>query len=200
MERPLRLNFQVSSERIEILKQEKAFVELVEGKKKAKDIEEGQTLQQDILRVLATCDNTLYKNREKFMQMFDATFADLSLNAPLLKTIVGALSIQDETADICTNKKGNPEPDTSLRDTENVPLGEDVYAYFDREVKPYVADAWIDETSCDHKDKKVGIVGYEIPLTRYFYTYQPPRPLETIEGEIEEVENELLELLKGLTK
>lgn len=198
IERPLRLNFQVSPERIEVLKLESAFADLVVEKKKPAQIEEGQKQQQEILDILATCDKKLYKNREAFLEMFEEKFKLLKLKPPLKKAILSALSEQDETADICTDSKGNPEADSNLRDTENVPLGEDIYAYFDREVKPYVPDAWIDEDKKDAKDKQVGIVGYEIPLTRYFYTYQPPRPLEKIEGEIEEIENELLTLLKSL--
>jgi type I restriction enzyme M protein len=62
-------------------------------------------------------------------------------------------------------QQGNPEPDSDLRDTENVPLKEDTHEYFEREVKPHVPDAWIDES----KTK----IGYEIPFTRHFYKYQP---------------------------
>ncbi|PIR03948.1 MAG: restriction endonuclease subunit M [Candidatus Magasanikbacteria bacterium CG11_big_fil_rev_8_21_14_0_20_39_34] len=197
VDRPLRLNFQVSPERVEAIKLESQFAKLSEGKNQKK-IEEGTALQQSIFDTLAAFDDTLYKNRDEFMKIFDEKFKDMKLGAPLKKAILNALSEQDETAGICTDNKGNPEADSNLRDTENVPLGEDIYEYFEREVKPYVPDAWIDEKKRDAKDKQVGIVGYEIPLTRYFYTYEPPRALEDIEGEIEEVENELLTLLKSL--
>lgn len=80
-------------------------------------------------------------------------------------------------------KKGKPVADTSLRDTENVPLKEDIKAYFEREVIPFVPDAWIDE--------KKSKVGYEIPFTRYFYKYEAPRPSEEIMVEIMELEKEL---------
>lgn len=89
-------------------------------------------------------------------------------------------------------KKGQLEPDTSLRDTENVPLTEDIYAYFDREVKPHVPDAWIDE----EKTK----VGYEIPFNRYFYVYTPPRPLDEIDAELQQTTDRILTLIKGLTQ
>ncbi len=112
--------------------------------------------------------------------------------------MLSALSERDETADICRDSDGNPEPDSELRDTENVPYGEDVFAYFEREVKPFVPDAWIDESKRDDKDGGIGRVGYEIAVTRYFYKYEPPRPLEAIESDIEQVENELLELMKKL--
>jgi type I restriction enzyme M protein len=80
-------------------------------------------------------------------------------------------------------KKGKPVADTSLRDTENVPLKEDIKAYFEREVLPFAPDAWIDE--------KKSKVGYEIPFTRYFYKYEAPRPSEEIKAEIMELEKEL---------
>ena len=99
---------------------------------------------------------------------------------------------------IAKDKKGNVEIDKSLRDYENVPWGVDVNEYFEKEVKPYVPDAWINESVRDGKDGKVGVVGYEIPFTRYFYKYEAPRSLEAIEADIEKVENELLALLKQL--
>ena len=83
--------------------------------------------------------------------------------------MVNALGERDETAEICRDRDGNPEPDPELRDTETVPLKESIEEYFKREVLPHVPDAWIDES----KTK----VGYEIPLNRHFYRYEPPRPL-----------------------
>ena len=80
-------------------------------------------------------------------------------------------------------KKGKPQPDSSLRDTENVPLKEDIQEYFDREVKPFAQDAWI--------DKKKSKIGYEIPFTRYFYKYEAPKPSDEIMAEIKELEKEL---------
>ena len=87
-------------------------------------------------------------------------------------------------------KKGKPVPDAALRDTENVPLTEDIDAYFAREVLPYAPDAWIDET----KTK----VGYEIPMTRYFYEYQAPEPSEAILERITKLEAEISDSLKAL--
>lgn len=80
-------------------------------------------------------------------------------------------------------KKGKPQPDSALRDTENVPLTEDIEEYFAREVLPFAPDAWIDES----KTK----VGYEIPFTRYFYKYEAPKPSSEIMAEILELEKEL---------
>lgn len=78
-----------------------------------------------------------------------------------------------------------------MRDTENVPLKESIEEYFQREVLPHVSDAWIDHT----KTK----VGYEIPLNRHFYRYEPPRPLEEIEADIRRLEGEILTLLSEVT-
>ena len=195
VERPLRLNFQVTEERINNLYNETAFNNLVKSKKKGaaglKEIEEGKKLQQQIIETLRTMDSTiLYKNRDEFTKVLRKAFkdSDIRLDSALLKAILSALSEKDETADICVDSKGNPEPDPDLRDTENVPLKEDIHEYFEREVKPHVPDAWIDET----KTK----IGYEIPFTRHFYKYQPLRPSEEIMKEIRELEQSILEKLK----
>lgn len=87
-------------------------------------------------------------------------------------------------------KKGKPVADASLRDTENVPLKEDIDAYFEREVLPYAPDAWI--------DKKKTKIGYEIPMTRYFYEYQAPEKVEDIVQRINVLENDIQESLKAL--
>lgn len=93
--------------------------------------------------------------------------------------------------------KGKPKPDTALRDNENIPLKEDIYEYFKREVLPHVSDAWIseDKKHCDAKDGKIGIVGYEIPFNRHFYEYVPPRSLEEIDTELDIITKEILDLL-----
>lgn len=195
VERPLRLNFQVTEERINNLYNETAFNNLAKSRKKGeaglKEIEEGKKLQQQIIETLKTMDSTIvYKNRDEFIKVLKKTFKDndIKLNNTLLKAILSALSERDETADICVDSKGNPEPDPELRDTENVPLKEDIYEYFEREVKPHVPDAWIDES----KTK----IGYEIPFTRHFYKYQPLRPSEEIMKEIIELEKSISEKLK----
>jgi type I restriction enzyme M protein len=195
VERPLRLNFQVTEERINNLYNETTFKKLAESRKKGaaglKEIEEGKKLQQKIIDALKTMDSTiLYKNRDEFTKVLRKAFkdSDIKLDSALLKAILSALSEKDETADICVDSKGNPEPDPDLRDTENVPLKEDIHEYFEREVKPHVPDAWIDES----KTK----IGYEIPFTRHFYKYQPLRPSEEIMKEIRELEQSILEKLK----
>lgn len=81
-----------------------------------------------------------------------------------------------------------------------MPLKEDIQTYFDREVKPHVPDAWINTAIRDHKDSKIGKVGYEINFNRYFYQYQLPRPLESIEADIRVLEKEILEMLREVTR
>lgn len=95
-------------------------------------------------------------------------------------------------------KKGQKPYDPELRDTENVPLGESIEAYFKREVLPHVPDAWVNTDLKDDKDGKVGRVGYEINFNRYFYVYKPPRKPEVIAEEIREMEKRFVELMKGV--
>ena len=116
---------------------------------------------------------------------------NVRLCAPELKAVVSALSERDETAEICRSRDGEAEPDADLRDTENVPLKESIQAYFDREVLPHVPDAWI-----DHSKTKIG---YEIPLNRHFYRYEPPCELAVIESEIKALEADIARLLGEVT-
>ncbi|MCL7747337.1 type I restriction-modification system subunit M [Halalkalibacter alkaliphilus] len=196
VERPLKLNFKVDDERIKRIHKQKAFQNLAKSKKKGeagmKEEEEGKKRQKAIIEALQKLnDRTLYKNRETFTEKLKVTFANagIDVKAPLQKAIFAALSEKDETADVCLkNKKGDVEPDPNLRDTENVPLKENIHDYFEREVLPHVPDAWIDE----EKTK----VGYEIPFTRHFYQYQELRPSSEIKAEIQKLEASILEKLK----
>lgn len=190
IERPLRLNFQISKDRIEKLKDSKLLKTLV---KKDKKLEE--TLLNSLEKSIS---DKIYKEREGFEKFLEKTLAEANLSSAKLKKLALELSERDETAEICLDSKEKPEPDSQLRDTENVPLSQDIYEYFEKEVKPYIPDAWIDESKKDHKDNKVGKVGYEIPLTRYFYQYEQPRPLEEIQKEVKQVEKELADLIKQL--
>ena len=204
VERPLRLNFQASPERIERLQTEKAFANLATSKKKPgkehdAEVAEGIELQQAILKTLTTLHPAkLHKNRPEFLGVLKAALRQFKLKppAPVLKAILSALSERDEAAEICTDDKGNPEADPELRDTENVPLEEDVEEFFAREVEPHVPDAWINIGVKDPKDGRIGRVGYEININRYFYKYQPPRPLEQIEADIRMLEREIVGMLR----
>jgi len=206
VERPLRLNFQASPERIVRLSEETAFKNLTVSKKKdikAKEAEEreGSIIQEAILKLLNDLPKTLYKNRDEFLDLLkeSAKKNGLKLTAPIQKAILAALSERDETAEMCCDEEGHPEADPELRDTENVPLSEDIEVFFEREVKPHVPDAWINTAIRDHKDGGIGKVGYEINFNRYFYKYTPPRPLEEIEADIRKIESEIMEMLKEIT-
>lgn len=195
VERPLRLNFQTSEERIARVLEQKGFSNLASSKKKGDaghfEIEEGKKLQTQIVYVLRQLDREkLHQNREKFTATLKQAFKDagISVSAPVLKAILSGLSEKDETADICMKNKTDQEPDADLRDTESVPLKEDIDEYFTREVLPHVPDAWIDES----KTK----IGYEIPFTRQFYKYTALRSSSEIMDEIRALEAEIAEQLK----
>ena len=169
VERPLRLNFQASQERIDKIE------------------------DKEIKKVLNRVSSTkIYKNREKFVSAVETvgTRQASPVSKPAMKIILKALSERDETADICLDKNGNPEADTELRDAENVPLSDDIEKYFKREVLPHVPDAWMDRS----KDK----VGYEINFTKEFYKYKPLRNLEEIRKDIIALEKETEGLLKEI--
>ncbi len=182
VERPLRLNFQASPERIACLREQPEF------KKNEKELE-------NIEKTLSSLDqNRIYGNREEFTKDLEDQFfkKGIPLANGTVKSILQALCERDKTADVCLDKKSMPEPDPEQRDRENVPLKEDIQAYFDKEVKPYVPDAWIDSS----KTK----VGYEIPFTRHFYKYVPPRPLEEIDADLKKLGEEIIDLLGELTE
>jgi type I restriction enzyme M protein len=206
VERPLRSNFQADEKRIARLDAEAAFSSLALSKKKdpkarAKEEEEGLKLQGAIKAMLRTLPGMVFKNRAAFLKELQSADkkTGLKLTAALRKAVLSALSERDETAEICRDAEGRPEPDPELRDTENVPLSENIEAFFTREVKPHVPDAWIDTEVRDHKDGQTGKVGYEINFNRYFYKYTRPRPLEEIETNIRAIEKEIMDMLKEVT-
>jgi type I restriction enzyme M protein len=197
VERPLRLSFEVSPERIERLKAERAFVSLAESRKKGavaeKEIAEGQRQQEQILAVLAGMNPAArYRNRKAFEKELNTVFrsSGVALGATLRKAILSALSEPDPEADICVDAKSNPEPDPALRDYENVPLAEDIRTYFEREVRPHAKDAWIDES----KTK----IGYEIPFNRYFYQYEELRSSAEIADDLRVIESRIMEKLQEI--
>ncbi len=200
IERPLRLSFHMSEEKIIALREalnidlKKVINKVV--KKRTEDSE----LLLKIIAVVVSLKDKEWNSREVFVEDVLKSFEKQGVKPAqkILKTMIDTVGERDEKAEICVDKDGNPEPDSELRDYENVPCEMNIKEYFDKEVKPYVPDAWINESVCDAKDNKVGIVGYEIPFTRFFYKYEAPRSLESIEVDIEKVENELLELLKQL--
>ena len=202
VERPLRLNFQASPERIARLEQERAFQNLTKSRKRGyaadQEAAQGRRLQASILELLNGLSDAIVSDRRAFEGMLDdaAKRAGIKLSAPIRKAVLSVLSERDENAAICRDRDGRPEPDPELRDTERVPLAEDVDAFFEREVQPHVPDAWIDESRRDPKDKQVGMVGYEINFNRYFYRYAPPRPLADIEADIQDIEADIVRMLR----
>lgn len=189
VERPLRLNFQTSAERIAKVLEEKALQKLASG------------AQLQLMAALQAMDaSVLHRNREQFSKLLKKSLTAhiVSLSASELKALINAVSERDPKADICTNK-GQPEADAGLRDNENVPLGESVYDYFQREVIPHVPDAWIDESKTDALDNEVGVVGFEIPFNRHFYVFQPLRPLEEIDRDLKACTDQIKQMIEGLS-
>ena len=167
----------------------------------ARDEEAGRKQQAAIRAMLGSLPDGLFLHRAAFDDELSraARDAGLKLAAPIRKAILSALSERNAEAEMCRDRDGRPEPDAELRDTENVPLSEDVESFFEREVKPHVPDAWIDTTRRDPQDGEVGLVGYEINFNRYFYEYRPPRPLEEIEADIQRVEKEIVAMLQEMS-
>lgn len=189
VERPLRLNFQTSAERIEKVLEEKSIEKL------------DTPTRQRLISALQVMDaSMLHRNREQFSKLLkkSLTAHDVSPSTPELKAILNALSERDSEADICM-VKGQPEADAGLRDNENVSLGESVYDYFEREVKPHVPDAWIDESKRDEQDGEVGVVGFEIPFNRHFYVFQPPRPLADIDRDLKDCTDRIKLMIEELS-
>ena len=205
--RPLKLRFEVNAESLARIDEQSAFKNIAVSKKKAaaeqrQEEKEGLALQAEIRAALQTLAGKTYLNREKFTAALEVALkkTGLKLKAPLLKAILAGTGERDDSADICRDSDGNPEPDTDLNDTESVPLKEDVHNYFSREVTPHVPGAWIDLTTCDAKDGKVGRVGYEIPFNRHFYIFQPPRPLAAIDADLKASTDRILKMIGGLTQ
>ena len=200
IERPLKLSFKVNEEAIENVKNTTQFINLAVSKKKDLEVKameenEGREKQEKLIKLLESFDNTLeYMDREKFIKGLKAKSKefDIALPAGLIKAIVNAIGVRNEDAVVCKDSKGNIESDSSLKDTESIALKDDVYEYFEKEVKPHVNDAYIDESSINN-------IGYEIPFTRHFYKYEQLRAFEDIMKEVESLESEIaLEIRKVL--
>lgn len=185
VERPLKLAFYPQdAERLASLTADKGWAKL-DG-----------TLQSAILTTLGQFAEAKLLSRDKFKKQLTKLLGEVKLPAPAFKLLVSHLAEQDDAAEVCKTK-GEPEANSDLRDNENVPLGEDIYNYLQREVLPHVPDAWIDTSKTDPLDGQVGIVGYEIPFNRHFYQYQPPRDLAAIDAELDAVAKEIMQLLNN---
>jgi type I restriction enzyme M protein len=205
--RPLKLRFEVNAESLARLDAQSAFKNLAVSKKKAtaeqkRQEKEGLALQAEIRAALQTLAGKPYLDRDKFTEAMEAALkrAGSKLKAPLLKAIIAGIGERDDSAEICRDSEGKPEPDTELNDTENVPLKEEIETYFSREVTPHVPNAWIDTSYCDAKDGQVGRVGYEIPFSRHFYVFKPPRPLSAIDADLKLSTDRILKMIGGLTQ
>jgi type I restriction enzyme M protein len=224
VERPLRLNFEATPERIARLEEQSAFANLAVSKKrkdaKAAEAEEaaGRAQQVAIRAMLATlATKGRFMDRAQFEADLDkaAKRARLKLPAPVRKAVLSALGERDPKAEICRDAKGHPEPDSELRDTESVPLPKGTALPLPMEFGPDMPndklvaamrgaiDAFVRAEVLPHVpdawvDYSKTKVGYEIPINRYFYVYKPPRPLLDIGTDISKLEREIADLLTGL--
>ncbi|GAA1112160.1 type I restriction-modification system subunit M [Nesterenkonia jeotgali] len=173
VERPLRLNYAYSAERVERGLAAKSITKLAEATQ--------DSLRNVLERASADTGDQVSTQRAAFQKDLTQRLdqAEIALKPAELKALLSELGDHDDTGELVTKRDGTPEPNTSLRDTENVPWDQDIHDYLEREVKPFVPDAWIDET----KTKQ----GTEIPFTRHFYQYKPPRPLEEIDRDLDNV-------------
>jgi type I restriction enzyme M protein len=181
VERPLRLRWEVTDETVAALRASKAVAKLDE------EVQERLVGAIEGLKGLSTTEADAFANKVR------GVLAEVGkLGKPVEKAVLAAAMVRDADAPAVTGKKGEREPDPELRDFENVPLGEDVGEYMQREVLGFVEDAWVDKS----KEK----LGYEIPFSRRFHKYLPPRPLEEIDAEIKALETEILGLLRDVTE
>ena len=206
VERPLRLAYQISSDKLAALKAHSKFIELATSKKKDKtaaaaDIAKGKALQEKIITALETFNGKVpILNDVEFFTAFAEKF-DGKLNKNLIKLLRDCIGEKDELAQevfldpftapqqtgrVCDWQE-KPLQDTDLRDSESIQWKQDITEYFEREVLPFAPDAWMDR----EKDK----IGYEIPFTKFFYEYKPLRDLSLIMRDIEALEQETEDLL-----
>ncbi|GAA2009851.1 class I SAM-dependent DNA methyltransferase [Nocardiopsis rhodophaea] len=181
VERPLKLRFDVTEETLAALEESKPVQKIPNA-----------SAFLDALRAME--GRSWATKQEAWLALKDAVIAaglTWPTGAPFNKALRDAIGVRDPEGEV-QKVKGAPEPDPELRDFENVPLDEDVEEYLKREVLPHVPDAWIDPS----KTK----IGYEIPFTRHFYVYEPPRPLADIDAELKELETEIQELLGEVTE
>lgn len=193
VERPMQLNYQVTPERLENLYSYAQFKKLAESKSEDPEIkmaeeEEGKKQQEAIKEALLTIGDELYTDWDTFETKVKNALKSFDLKPAFIKNVIEKLSEHDDTAEYVTDKKGKPKADSNLRDTEKIPLVQNIDDYFENEVLKYYSDAWY--------DSKKNKIGYEINFTQYFYVYEPPRPLEEIEADIAKITVEIQELLK----
>ncbi|MFJ8779213.1 N-6 DNA methylase [Streptomyces sp. NPDC102476] len=181
VERPLKLRFEVTEETLAALAEAKPAARL-------------ERSEEFVTAVRTLLNSSWTTKSDAFIALKDAVVAaglTWPSGAPFAKAVRETIGVRDPEGEV-QKVKGAPEADADLRDYENVPLGEDVEEYLKREVLPHVPDAWIDHT----KTK----IGYEIPFTRHFFVYKPPRPLAEIDAELKSLEAEIQALLGEVTE
>ena len=154
-------------------------------------------LMQSAQKIAVKLGNKQFDDYNTFVPLLNKTIKELKLDIDVkgVKSITDAITWKNEEAERVikkTEKDGTItyEADSDLRDTENVPLDQDIHEYFEREVLQHIPDAWIDESKT--------VKGYEISFTRYFYNYVPPRIIEEITAEILQLEKETDGILKEI--
>jgi len=189
VERPKKRRFQITDEGRDRLQQQKTFKTLPEVKTKK------GVSQEEVLAVVNSLPTKAYKNYDAFKKVVKEAFENKKLKpkSSIYTAIENSFSERDDDADSQLDKDGNLVADTDLRDTENIPLNQKIDEYFEKEVKPYVPDAWIDDNTRDN-------IGYEIPFTKHFYKYKPLRPLEEIDAEIRKLQKDIVSGLDELMK
>ncbi len=189
VERPKKRKFQITPEGKDRLKQQNTFKNLPEVKTK-KGIS-----QEDVLEVVDSIPAKIYKNYDTFKKVVQEVFESKNLKQkPFIFTAIeNSFSERDDDADPQKDNKGNLVPDKDLRDNENIPLNQKIDEYFEKEVKPYASDAWIDDDTLD-------IIGYEIPFTKYFHKYESTISLEKIDSDIGQLQTDIVTGLKELMK
>lgn len=182
VERPLKLRFDLTEETIAAAMGAAPVAKLDE------------TDRERLLMTLESLSGRTRVDRAQFLADLKETAKEhsIKLSAPVAKAMWQAVGMRDDEAVACTDSKGAIEADPSLRDTELVPLRENVQDYFEREVLPFAPDAWI-----DHSKTRTG---YEVPFTRLFYVYEPPRPLADIDAELKELTAEIIDMLQEVSK
>lgn len=208
IQRPLKLNWALTPERIEAIRDETAFQNLAISSKanpalKLDEENAGKAEQERIIKALRAIPRIpVVTDGNAFEARIREGLAKggVKVSGGVFKAILEGLAERDESAPAITRTvKGKTvvESDSKLRDEERVPLDEANEAYFEREVVPFVPDAWIDSTKVDKKTGQVGIIGYEINFSRYFYEYTPARPLKDIDGDLRRLEKKIAALMEA---
>jgi type I restriction enzyme M protein len=147
----------------------------------------------------ASFGESITRSMENFSENIQILFGDKP-KTTFMKEAISIFGETDPDADICYDSKGNPEPDTKLRDYESIPLKEDWVDYFKREVRPFAPEAWVDENYTDERDEQIGRVGYEINFNQHFQKYTPQQAVEDIDANLRSLEREIADLLAKVVK